>query len=101
MRSIDRMALVSAICAGIGLVAAVGTVGSVLLSQSGYTGGEDWVGLVLWMSFLLGFVGTVSGGAVLGMKGIRRSERLLAWIGIVSGMLMLLVCLFGVMWGTH
>lgn len=98
MRSIDRLALVSVILGGMALVAAVG---SVLLSQSGYTGAENWVGWMLGLSFLLGFVGMVSGGAVLGMKGIRRSERLLAWIGIVSGMLMLLVCLVGVMWGTH
>jgi hypothetical protein len=101
MRSIDKMALASAIFGGVALVAAVGSVGSVLLSQSEYTAASVWIEWVLVLSFLLGFGGMVSGAAVLDMKGIGRSERLLARIGSVSGMLMLLVCLFGVILGTH
>lgn len=111
MRSVSKLALASAILGGMALIAAVGSVGSVLLSKfgpwldsifgTGYTAARDWAGRVLGLSFLVGVVGMILGAAALDIREIGKSERLLARMGIGSGMLMLLVFLFGVLWGTH
>lgn len=105
MISVSKLALASAILGGTALVTAVGSVGDVLLSEfgpwldsiygTGPTAARDWAGRVLTLSFLVGVVGMILGAAALDIKEIGRSQRLLARMGIGSGMLMLLVFLVG------